>query len=437
MGQVKNKYIQIQSRLDKRSKFFCPAKWTELYLYLNHGNTNSCHHPIPHRIPKELLDDPYVLHNTPFKLQQQQLMVNGQRPEECHMCWHIEDADPNVVSDRFVKSVMWQDQIETLTVDKHSIPNLIEVVFDNLCNLTCSYCDSGQSSAWAGKIHQAPLLLKTDYRNLYSKIHIEPGKTDSQYYNAWLRWWPMIREQVSCLKVSGGEPLFSHHFWNFFDFLGNAPQLEFQLNSNLSVPQSKLEQLVSRSSQFKSVRITVSIDATGAIAEYSRRGLDYDLLLSNIEYWCTHSADNCDMLLQSTSNIFSIWGFADFVELFASLKQRFPKKINSLYSAIVRFPEFQSIGLLPQELKDYLYNQIHQSWQKHLDIFDEESAVHINKVLSYLKHNPESLTSYNVEDLQADLVKFINYYDSFDNNQLDNIFPEIFVNWIKSLNAHS
>lgn len=147
MGQVKNKYIQIQSRLDKRSKFFCPAKWTELYLYLNHGNTNSCHHPIPHRIPKELLDDPYVLHNTPFKLQQQQLMVNGQRPEECHMCWHIEDADPNVVSDRFVKSVMWQDQIETLTVDKHSIPNLIEVVFDNLCNLTCSYCDSGQSSA--------------------------------------------------------------------------------------------------------------------------------------------------------------------------------------------------------------------------------------------------------------------------------------------------
>jgi hypothetical protein len=145
----KNRYIQIHQQLNRRSNFFCPAKWNELYLYLNHGNTNSCHHPIPQPIPRELLANPSVLHNTPHKLEQQQLMIEGKRPEECHMCWHIEDADPDVFSDRIAKSLTWESDIDKLQVDPHYVPKFIEVVFDNLCNLNCSYCDSGQSSSWA------------------------------------------------------------------------------------------------------------------------------------------------------------------------------------------------------------------------------------------------------------------------------------------------
>ena len=63
MKRSENKTYQ---KLKEKSEFFCTAKWNELYLYLNHGLTNSCHHPIPQEIPIELARiNPSVLHNTP------------------------------------------------------------------------------------------------------------------------------------------------------------------------------------------------------------------------------------------------------------------------------------------------------------------------------------------------------------------------------------
>mgnify|MGYP003678129579 CR=1 FL=1 len=108
MKRSENKTYQ---KLKEKSEFFCTAKWNELYLYLNHGLTNSCHHPIPQEIPKE-----------------------------CHMCWHIEDSDPNAISDRLIKSSEDMDDIEILSPDVSHKPKFVEVVFDNVCNLSCSYC---------------------------------------------------------------------------------------------------------------------------------------------------------------------------------------------------------------------------------------------------------------------------------------------------------
>lgn len=433
----KNRYIQIQQQLDNRSKFFCPAKWNELYLYLNHGNTNSCHHPIPQRIPADLLADPFVLHNTPHKLEQQQLMINGERPDECHMCWHIEDADPNVLSDRIAKSLVWQQDIDVLQVDKHYIPKFIEVVFDNLCNLNCSYCDSGQSSSWAAHIKKNPLQLTTDYRNLYSIVHISPGSTIDVYLQAWLSWWELIRNQVSRLKISGGEPLISPNFWRFFEILGHAPQLKFAINSNLSVKPEYLDKLADQSKNFESIRISTSIDGKGPIAEYARKGLDYELLYNNIHHWCKTSPDNCYMFLQSTVNIFSIWGFVDFLDLCAEFKTQYPNKIQVFYTTVVRFPEFQSISLLPKAIRLQLANDIELRWNIHRQLFGDSENLLINKILSYLRNDPLPLVNIDHNDLEKDLVKFIDYYDQIGNRRLDEIFPWMFTEWVDRLRQHS
>ena len=37
-------------------RFYCSAKWQELFLFLNSGMTNSCHHPLPHKIPLDELE---------------------------------------------------------------------------------------------------------------------------------------------------------------------------------------------------------------------------------------------------------------------------------------------------------------------------------------------------------------------------------------------
>mgnify|MGYP003122122351 FL=1 len=75
-------------------RFYCSAKWQELFLFLNSGMTNSCHHPLPHKIPlDELEKNIFALHNTKHKMKMQELLLKGERPKECHMCWHIEGAD--------------------------------------------------------------------------------------------------------------------------------------------------------------------------------------------------------------------------------------------------------------------------------------------------------------------------------------------------------
>lgn len=420
----------IYQILQEKSEFFCPAKWTELFLYLNHGNSNSCNHPIPHQIPEELLNDPYVLHNTPHKLKMQKLMMQGQRVEECHMCWHMEDADPNVMSDRMIKGMQWQKYIKDLEPKSNHVPKFIEVVFDNLCNLKCSYCDPGQSSSWATTVSQNPILLQTDYRNLYSAIHIKSGKVKDRYYQAWLKWWPMIKDRVEILKISGGEPLISPYFWQWLEITKQSPQIKFVINSNLMVDRKRLDDFMSRSKDFKSIRIAASIDGIGPIAEYSRQGLDCELFLQNVYHWCDHSSDNCYLNLQSTFNLFSIWTLPSWIQTCADLRCKYGNKIMVSYATIVRFPEFQNILLLPENFRQSIYNESRQVLDRVRQYLDQQEIFYIEKILTYLVSRSKPLKDISHESLLQDLSKFIEAYDRTSTKKFREIFNEKFVEWI-------
>lgn len=419
--------------LEARSDFFCPAKWTELFLYLNHGTSNSCHHPIPHEIPAELLDNPMVLHNTPHKLEQQRLMIEGQRPTECHMCWHIEDISDDSISDRFIKSMKWKDDIATLQVDPTHIPKFIEVVFDNVCNLSCSYCDSGSSSIWANKISKDPLLLETDYRNLYSKVYITPGQSRPEYVDAWNKWWPQIRHTVEVLKISGGEPLLSKHFWKFLEGLGSAPQLSFSINSNLNVEPVWLDRLASHAGSLNSIRIAASIDSTDSIAEYVRQGLDFDLFKNNVVHWCETTPDNCYINLQSTINILSVWGLQKKLDLAVELRNRYPKKVVEFYSTLVRFPEFQSVTLLPDELKHGLAQQLSDWLSANTSALTTNEQSYVGKIVDYLSNDSKPLHQLEQDKLKLDLVKFLKYYSKSSQKNIEDVFPLAFINWLNQI----
>lgn len=426
----------IHKILEAKSSFFCPAKWTELYLYLNHGNSNSCHHPIPHKIPEHLLDNPAVLHNTPHKLKMQQLMLDGHRPDECHMCWHIEDSNPAAISDRIVKSKTWENYIPTLDVDPGFVPPMIEVVFDNYCNLSCSYCDSGQSSSWAAKIHQQPLHLVTDSRQLYSKIHIAPGSTKSTYQDAWLKWWPEIKHQVKLLKISGGEPLMSKNFWKFINSIGIVPELHLAINSNFSVDADMVHRFAAIAHNFASVTVSVSVDAANHIAEYTRQGLDYKKLLDNIAYWCSETPENCKIRLQSTVNIMGVWGLTDKFDLGIQLRQQYPTRVKDFYSTIVRAPEFQSISILPNQLKIQLSTHI-QSW---LDLNQQylspTEIIYVNKTIGYLIDNPAPMHNFTNRQLEIDFAKFLQYYDKSSKHKYQDVYPTEFLEWIQKIQAY-
>ena len=59
------KFAETKKQLDIISPSMCAAKWNQVTLHLGTGTTHSCHHPTPHHIPvEELENNPSALHNT-------------------------------------------------------------------------------------------------------------------------------------------------------------------------------------------------------------------------------------------------------------------------------------------------------------------------------------------------------------------------------------
>ena len=76
--------IDFRDQLNEVSPSFCVAKWKQVTMHLQTGNTHSCHHPSPHKVPlDELAINPTALHKTHFKKLQRKQILEGVRPAEC------------------------------------------------------------------------------------------------------------------------------------------------------------------------------------------------------------------------------------------------------------------------------------------------------------------------------------------------------------------
>ena len=252
--------------IDPISDSYCSAKWYNATIWLGHGQTTSCHHPPGHYIdPKELVDNPSAIHNTQHKKKMRKMMLEGERPPECSYCWTAEDASggnrEGVYSDRVYQTARYTDEeiaaLKKIPWDKNVNPKTVEICFDNLCNLACSYCNSEFSSTWSKDITK---------KGAYVNMQTYGGRTYSQdgsvampfgnknegniYVKRFFDWFPEIKEELYELRVSGGEPSRSPSFWHLLDVCENE-KFDFAVNSNLIMEDSRLERLVNASKKFK------------------------------------------------------------------------------------------------------------------------------------------------------------------------------------------
>ena len=151
----------------------CLAKWKQVSLHLPTGLNNSCYHPPLHKIPVEnLAIDPGSLHNTPHKKAQRVMMLQNKKPEECQYCWNMEAE--NKLSDRHYRSgEPWAavdfEKIQNSTGEENDvIPSYVEVNFNNVCNLMCSYCSPQFSSSWQQEVDRSG-----GYPT--ARVHNDPG----------------------------------------------------------------------------------------------------------------------------------------------------------------------------------------------------------------------------------------------------------------------
>ena len=418
-------------RLDTISSSFCAAKWFQADIYLHTGVTSSCNFPSPHHINFDMVkENSLFLHNTEIKFEERNAMLSNIQPSVCSNCWNVENIDNNAMSHRVWYSKRHSDKnFKQLSASSIVVPELINVVFDTYCNLSCVYCDASQSSAWASDVKKnGNYNLQMDSRNTYN-IDILNNVLSKNKYN-WLyeKFVEMVTENISGIKklnILGGEPLMSPNIWNFLNTLIKYDTKNLVLGIVTNLSQIKLiKRLLTYEKYFKQIQISISIDGTHNKAEFIRNGLQWNEFLKGVNY--VLSKPTIDIWFLGTINMLSIDGLTDVLTWHKNITKKYSRNIPyKIYNC--RWPNFQVIQILPLNLKKQYINDIN-IWIKQNKISDLIMLAELNQIKLMLMQKQD--VSGEIFTLRQDVKYFIIEFAKRNKLDIANTFSNSLATWI-------
>lgn len=428
---------------------FCLAKWHHVTMYLQTGETHSCYHPKPHKIPlSEIAADPSALHNTQEKKLERKLMLEGGKPVGCTYCWNIEDMGPDYVSDRHIRnaSIFTEDRYKecaTGSWDQNISPQYIEINFGNECNFKCGYCHPKYSSRFYNEIKEfGPVTTVSNHRCDIDWMKLYQREDENPYVDAFWKWWPELRKTLTIMRVTGGEPLMHQSTWQLFDTLDKEPlpHLELNINSNMGAKHSLVQKLTKNVSKLiagnkiKSFKLFTSLDTWGPRAEYIRTGLDLNLWEKNFHTYLTETDSPVTFMI--TFNLLSVTTFKSLLEKILDWRKQYKSsgkpsdqqhriRFDTPY---LRDPLQYDMNILPKkEFMPYMYESLkfiednvdNDSTDKFTTIEYEK----FKRVVDYME-----ITTYSDEKLITGRRDFYNWFSALDSRRDTNmlsVFPEM------------
>jgi len=435
-----------QTVLDRLSASFCAAKWYNATIWLGSGQTTSCHHPPAHTIGAEFETNPKAIHNTAQKKEDRRMMLAGERPPGCEYCWKIEDMGSDAISDRVYKSRIYP--IEALDEAFNTAPDTdvnlrtLEIAFDRTCQFACSYCNPAFSTTWANDIRRnGPYQdLVSDGRNHFTHTHDSAQLfkiTESNpYIDAFFAWWETdLHHTLQELRITGGEPLMSHHTWRLIDWFKTnqgKSSTRLAINSNLGT-EVDIDRLLDSTTRM-SIDLYTSNEAVSAQAEYIRDGLVWDDWANNVER-LLDSDQFRGIHVMCTINALCLSTLDQLLECIANWKLEYGRDAISFTLNILRFPSFQSPLVLPNDLRTKYRDQLADFMSRHMgaNYMHEFEMNHLQRLIDYLDivKTPHS-EAFEMTKLLNDFRQFYTQYDQRRGKDFAKTFPEL-KEWYDSI----
>jgi hypothetical protein len=284
----------------------CLLKWTWSSIFFNSGSTASCHRTQHYPIDPDNFAE---FHNTPEKLLARQQMLEGQWPGKgCQYCRDTELAGGE--SDRMMQLRAMTDitlsppeLLHDSTATKVT-PTMLEVWFNNTCNMKCVYCGPYHSSQWEQENRK--------FQNSFDPGQDEYAITKPQHnphYEKMVQelWTYLDTEQryrnLRRFSILGGEPFLISEIDQCIDFWFDHPNPDVTISivTNLNVPHSRFLQYMEKfdslvtTGKIMTVTIVGSLDAWGPEQEYTRYGINLDLWQKNFEAILTNPNITCSI----------------------------------------------------------------------------------------------------------------------------------------------
>ena len=427
----------------------CLAKWKQVSLHLPTGLTNSCYHPPLHKIPVEnLAADPGSLHNTPHKKAQRVLMLRNEKPSECEYCWNMEAE--NKLSDRHYRSgEPWAavdfEKIQNSTGEESDvIPSYVEVNFNNVCNLMCSYCSPQFSSSWQQEVDRSggypTARVHNDPGHFGGDRRVLPAREHNPYVEAFWQWWPRLYPELIHFRMTGGEPLLDKNTYRVFDHVLANPSAKLHLNvtSNFSVDEKSWQKYLSYVKQLCDGRIEhfmqyVSLDGWGSQAEYMRHGLDFDLLWDRVNQFLTEVPSYNSLTFIVTMNNLSVTSLENLFAGILGLRNTYSRTYQRVWfdTPVLREPAWQSLQILPEAYADKLEHlwawMIRQSEQPEDPFhgFKDYEIARLDRDIAWMRSGQKQDHSA----AKADFYRFFREHDRRRGTDFLKTFPEMRAWW--------
>jgi organic radical activating enzyme len=430
----------------------CLAKWKQVSLHLPTGLNNSCYHPPLHQIDASLLtDNPSALHNTPHKKEQRKIMLKQERPAECSYCWAMEDNDK--LSDRHYRSgEPWAakdfDSIMNSTGDEDVTPSYVEVNFNHVCNLACSYCSPQFSSTWQAEVDKhggyPTSTTHNDPSHFTGRNKPIPVSHHNPYVDAFWDWWPTLYPELEHFRMTGGEPMLDKNTYRVFDYvLANPkPNLHLNVTSNFSVDEKSWQRYkgyvkeLCEGEKIEHFMQYISVDSWGEQAEYIRHGLDFKLLWDRVDQFLTEIPGRNSITFIVTMNNLSVTGLDKLFSGIVDLRSRYSKTYQRIWfdTPVLRQPRWQSLQILPESYVAQLEKLL--TWMKtkieteatRFQGFKDYEIARLDRDIAWMRSG-QQLDSKYIKQQKADFYKFFNEHDQRRGTDFLKTFPEMTAWW--------
>lgn len=429
---IKTKNTEIQNEIDTFTKIHvdqgikfpiktataCQSKWTWSTIYLNQLSTASCHRVKPIKFDLDQFDD---FHNIPKKLSDRRLMLQGQWPAGgCEYCKDIEDVGG--FSDRHHNlgiRGLTPPELETDSTAVRVSPRIVEIFAQNVCNLSCIYCDGTLSS----KIQQ-----ENDKHGEFNKlgvsipiINIQTSATDA-YFDKFIDWLDRNVQTLVRLHLLGGETFIQHRLMSsVLEILERRPNpnLEFCIFSNLNVPDASWDRYIPRirdlqkAGNIRVFDLTASIDCWGPEQEYVRSGLNLDKFEQRLA-WASQQGPWLRLNVNQTVTAMTIKTMPDLIAKITQYSQN--KHIGHYFQFLTGLHFFQHPNV-------FAYSMWEKDFEKILSIMptntvDQQEAIPrmigLQKLLQQThEHNYASIEKLHVYLDELDRRRGTNWRDLF------------------------
>ena len=442
---------------DRLGPALCLAKWKQVSLHLTTGMNNSCYHPPLHKIPiEEIGRDPGALHNTTWKKAQRRRMLAGERPEECQYCWNMEDLGE--MSDRHYRSgEPWAavdfEKIRDSTGDEDDVvPSYVEVNFNNVCNLACSYCSPQYSSTWAQEVERhggyPTHVIHNDPTHFTGDRRVIPNRENNPYVEAFWQWWPTLYPRLRHFRMTGGEPLMDRNTYRVFDYVLALPKPDLHLNvtSNFSVEEKLWQKYLDYTKRLCASNIEhfmqyVSIDSGFlAHAEYIRHGLDAHKCLSRCAQWLDEIPGRNSLTFIITMNNLSVLGLQKLLEIILELRKENHAGYQRIWfdTPVLRQPAWQSLQILPESYAQVLartadWMELNLATQSDpLQGFKDYEVQRLRRAIAWMREGQHRDCTRE----RADFYRFFAEHDRRRNTDFLNTFPQM-KQWWEECRSHA